>query len=78
MHTLCEIPQAGTVMEPCSPSAPTECSNPAVTHSPEGEGWFYMGPGWTDGVRTYDDPEIVFTTHMAPEDGSNVYLVCCR
>ncbi len=78
MHSLCEIPQAGTIMSPCSPSAPTECSNPAVVHTPDGEGWYYMDDGWSDGSMTYADPEIVFTAEMLPEDGSTAYLVCCR
>ncbi|MBW2262590.1 MAG: hypothetical protein JRG91_11505, partial [Deltaproteobacteria bacterium] len=77
-HTLCEIPQAGTAMTPCSASIPTECSNPAITHAPVGEGWFYMDEGWSDGSTTYPEPFIGFTPGMEPENGSTTYLVCCR
>lgn len=76
-HTLCEIPQAGTRMEPCEIEEPTACSSPAVIHSPDGVGWYYMDRGWADGSGVfYSHPRILFTEGMEPLEGSDVRIEC--
>jgi len=75
-HTLCEIPQAGTRMSPCTVVDPPECDDPGVTHSIDGLGWYYYGRNWSDGTTTYVEPQILFTEGMEPEEGSNVYIQC--
>jgi hypothetical protein len=77
MHTLCEIPQAGTRMSPCEAGV-TECSDTGITHTIDGVGWYYMGRNWTEspGDIFYAEPEIKFTPGMEPAEGSNVYIQC--
>ena len=73
-HTLCEIPQAGTRMDPCGLS----CDEEGVAHEAEGAGWYYLGPGWIDEAgRTVTDPEIRATGGFEPAAGSDVYVACC-
>jgi hypothetical protein len=76
-HTLCEIPQAGTRMSPCEPGV-TGCNDAGITHTVDGEGWYYMGRNWTEepGDILYAEPEIRFTDGMQPAEGSNVYIQC--
>jgi len=82
LHTLCEIPQAGTRMSPCDSSLPPEdipeCFSPDVTHSVDGEGWYYMDRNWEEtGTGIVNpEPQILFTDGMDPAEGSNVYLNC--
>ncbi len=74
-HTLCEVPQAGTLMVGCDPASPPECN--AATHRIDGVGWYYIGQGWTlEGVGVQAEPVLNFTDGMTPEEGSNVYIQC--
>jgi hypothetical protein len=77
MHSLCEIPQAGTRMSPCE-SGLTGCDDVGITHAIDGAGWYYMGQNWTEspGDVFHAVPEILFTSGMEPAEGSNVYISC--
>jgi hypothetical protein len=66
LHTLCVIPQAGTRLADCS----LDCTDPLGSHSPDGEGWYYL-PYNDDGV-----PQLVFTESMIPTESSTTYLQC--
>jgi hypothetical protein len=77
-HTLCEILQSGSTMEPCDTGSPHSCNDPAVTHLADGPGWAYMAPDWiTRDGTDIEHPSIIFNAALVPVEGSNLYLKCC-
>ncbi len=80
-HSLCVIPQAGTLIAGCDPSNPPDCNAPGVVHGIDmggGGGWYYIGRDWTleGSAEPQKDPMLSFTEGMTPDQGSNVYIQC--
>jgi hypothetical protein len=77
-HSVCEIPQAGTMVLPCEPTEPMSCDAPAIAHTPAGEGWYYMDEGWIDASGAVaPSPTVRFTPGYDLEPYSTAYLNCC-
>jgi len=76
VHTLCEIPQAGTVILPDEGCGAT-CTDPDVTYSkdPTRAGWWY-DPNAED-PDTGGISETIFFGDIVPEYGSTVEIRCC-
>ena len=72
-HSLCSLPQAGSILADCGMS----CNDPGSIHAkdPDREGWWYDPSGDVDG-DTINDPRVRFEG-VQPESGSGVSMECC-
>ena len=77
-HSLCEVPQAGSIIDKCD----LACNDPRVTHTkdPSHVGWWYNPYGDT-GVDNDNDGQIdlgpvVDFSEVRPQGGSGVSLQC--
>ena len=73
LHSLCSLPQAGSILADCGMS----CNDPGSIHAkdPDREGWWYNPSGDVDG-DTINDPQVRFEG-VQPESGSGVSMECC-
>jgi hypothetical protein len=76
MRTPCEVPQARITQTGCD--SYVDCWDPTWTRTVSGEGWYYVGEGWTMEGGTGPEPRsaIRYTAGMEPQPDSTAFLSC--